>query len=161
MKVMLWDYCSNTFFLQNLLLVTADCHLLPESWHLLCFWKLANVCRSSWAVFPFRTTGQVCEMHIWFSVSVTDIPDVGPNGKPFSCDKCHSPFIVNPARSHRLHSRRKYRPRKITDLVTKQVLLLCNACGLSMVRSKKERHKKVCSQTTVDLGFSVFFQWTS
>jgi hypothetical protein len=51
---------------------------------------------------------------------------------------------VNPARSHRLDSRRKYRPRKITDIVTKQVLLLCNACGLSMVRSKKERHRKVC-----------------
>jgi hypothetical protein len=69
---------------------------------------------------------------------------MGPNGKPFSCEKCHSPFIVNPARSHRLDSRRKYRPRKIIDLVTKQVLLLCNACGLSMVRSKKERHRKVC-----------------
>ncbi|PNF22840.1 hypothetical protein B7P43_G02171 [Cryptotermes secundus] len=72
----------------------------------------------------------------------TNIPDMEPNGKPFSCAKCHSPFVVNPARSHRLGSRRKYRPRKITDLVTKQVLLLCNACGLSMVRSKKERHRK-------------------
>jgi hypothetical protein len=69
---------------------------------------------------------------------------MGPNGKPFSCEKCHSPFIVSPARSHRLDSRRKYNPRKITDVVTKQVLLLCNACGLSMVRSKKERHRKVC-----------------
>lgn len=78
------------------------------------------------------------------NVSVSDVPDVGPNGKPFSCEKCHSPFIVNPARRHKPDSKRKYRPRKVTDLVTKQVLLVCNACGLSMVRSKKERHKKVC-----------------
>ncbi|XP_021940778.1 uncharacterized protein LOC110840210 isoform X3 [Zootermopsis nevadensis] len=76
------------------------------------------------------------------TTEVTNIPDVGPNGKPFSCEKCHSPFIVNPARIHRLDPRRKYRPRKITDVVTKQVLLLCNACGLSMSRSRKERHKK-------------------
>jgi hypothetical protein len=79
-----------------------------------------------------------------FSVSVPYVSDVGPNGKPFSCEKCHSPFIVNPARRHKQDPKRKYRPRKVTDLETKQVLLVCNACGLSMVRTKKERQKKVC-----------------
>jgi RNase P subunit RPR2 len=77
-----------------------------------------------------------------------------PNGKPFCCEKCHSPFIVNPARSHRLESGRKYRPRKITDMVTKKVLVLCNACGLSMARSKKEKHKKVSLYGNVNTHFN-------
>jgi hypothetical protein len=92
-----------------------------------------------------------------FSLSVSDVPDVGPNGKPFSCEKCHSPFIVNPARRHKPDSKRKYRPRKVTDLVTKQVLLVCNACGLSMVRSKKKRHKKVCLCHKTKVCLNLFF----
>ncbi|KAJ4429669.1 hypothetical protein ANN_21870 [Periplaneta americana] len=73
---------------------------------------------------------------------VANSPDAETHEKPFSCEKCHSPFVINPTRSHRLHSRRKYRPRRITDPVTKKVLLLCNACGLSMVRSRKEKREK-------------------
>jgi hypothetical protein len=71
------------------------------------------------------------------------------NGKPFSCDKCQSPFVVNPARSHRLNSAWKYKPRKVTDPSTKKVLVLCNACGLSMIRKRRRREKlkKVNIQT--------------
>jgi hypothetical protein len=56
--------------------------------------------------------------------------------KPFSCEKCKSPFVVNPARSRIPLSKAKRKPvaRKIVDEVTKKVLVVCNACGLATGR---------------------------
>ncbi|XP_066993646.2 uncharacterized protein [Anabrus simplex] len=64
--------------------------------------------------------------------------------KPFSCDRCKSPYVVNPARVHVPNSRQiNHRPRKAIDPITKKILLLCNACGLALSRPKKQKEKKV------------------
>ncbi|PVD21838.1 hypothetical protein C0Q70_17640 [Pomacea canaliculata] len=62
--------------------------------------------------------------------------DVLPDGKPFSCDLCHSPYVCNPllskggSRFHR--SRHMPSPRQKISPITGKTLTLCNACGNSL-----------------------------
>ncbi|XP_070175600.1 uncharacterized protein [Littorina saxatilis] len=62
--------------------------------------------------------------------------DVLPNGQPFSCDLCQSPYVCNPylskqgARGKR--SRHMPSPRQKLNPNTGKLLTLCNACAQSL-----------------------------
>ncbi|XP_033119138.1 probable basic-leucine zipper transcription factor Q [Anneissia japonica] len=64
-----------------------------------------------------------------------------PN-KPFSCDNCKSPYIVNPKRSiSKKDPKRAPAPRYKVDPESGKKLTLCNACGLLFDRQKKRGAK--------------------
>ncbi|KAL5012773.1 hypothetical protein ScPMuIL_011324 [Solemya velum] len=71
-----------------------------------------------------------------------------PNGQPFSCDLCSSPFVCNPLTkrtSKFKRSRHMPSPRQKTDPRTGKVLVLCNACGLAFDQPRQKKEKVVPS----------------
>lgn len=63
---------------------------------------------------------------------------------PFKCDLCGSPYVINPSRrGNRLKlSSHHPSPRHKVDPATGKTLTLCNACGLSFDRPKKQRRER-------------------
>ncbi|XP_031565617.1 uncharacterized protein LOC116300805 isoform X2 [Actinia tenebrosa] len=63
---------------------------------------------------------------------------------PFKCDKCGSPYVTNPSRrGNRVKtSSHQPSPRHKVDPQTGKTLTLCNACGLSFDRPKKQNREK-------------------
>lgn len=70
-------------------------------------------------------------------------------GLPFSCDKCKSPHIVDPARCSPGNRKRPPTPRKYVDPQTGRIMLLCNACGIAAKTNRKDRGDK---KTRVRVG---------
>ncbi|XP_049784566.1 uncharacterized protein LOC126187496 [Schistocerca cancellata] len=67
--------------------------------------------------------------------------------KKFSCEKCSSPYVVNPLRSHpTTHKQRA--PRRVFDPSTQKIMLLCNACGLTARRINKKSEQKETNDLT-------------
>ncbi|XP_071449418.1 uncharacterized protein [Hetaerina americana] len=66
------------------------------------------------------------------------------NRNEVRCDKCHSPYAIDPAKRKKTSgdSLPKPRFRKRLDVETNKVLILCNKCGLKMSRLKKRPPKK-------------------
>ncbi|XP_063235864.1 uncharacterized protein LOC134538462 isoform X2 [Bacillus rossius redtenbacheri] len=64
------------------------------------------------------------------------VGDAEGDGDGFSCAKCGSPYVVNPARRRgQAGDRRSPAPRRVFDSEANRVLLLCNRCGLAAVRA--------------------------
>ncbi|XP_013419750.1 uncharacterized protein LOC106180336 isoform X2 [Lingula anatina] len=71
--------------------------------------------------------------------------DKAPDGKPFSCDICKSPYVCNPMNSKNrggLPSKHQPMPRHKIDPATGNTLTLCNACGLAFERPRRPRPSK-------------------
>ncbi|EDV28131.1 uncharacterized protein TRIADDRAFT_53407 [Trichoplax adhaerens] len=62
-------------------------------------------------------------------------------GQSFRCDKCGSPYVVDPNRRGNRKKKSKHMacPRRKLDPQTNKILTLCNACGLAFSRSKKAK----------------------
>ncbi|ELT98481.1 hypothetical protein CAPTEDRAFT_225291 [Capitella teleta] len=61
--------------------------------------------------------------------------DLTPDGRPFSCQKCLSPYIIHPARHTKRSGNKRMKPRYIT--VDDDRLMVCNACGLAASRANR------------------------
>lgn len=63
---------------------------------------------------------------------------------PFKCDLCGSPYVINPSRrgNRPKLSTHQPSPRHKVDPTTGKTLTLCNACGLSFDRPKKQRKER-------------------
>ncbi|XP_071948544.1 uncharacterized protein [Antedon mediterranea] len=73
------------------------------------------------------------------------------SAKPFCCDNCKSPYIVNPKRSiSKKDPKRAPAPRYKVDPETGKKLILCNACGLLFNRQQKSVRIKPPVATEAD-----------
>ena len=57
---------------------------------------------------------------------------ISTEGKPFCCDKCQSPYVIDPKKvSSKQMTKKAAGPRYKVDPETGKRLKLCNACGKS------------------------------
>ncbi|KAG8224059.1 hypothetical protein J437_LFUL001136, partial [Ladona fulva] len=65
-------------------------------------------------------------------------------GQTTKCDKCQSPYAIDPAKRKEVPGKVAQKPkfRKRLDPATNKILTLCNKCGLSMSRVRKRPPKK-------------------
>ena len=50
-------------------------------------------------------------------------------GKPFCCDRCQSPYVIDPKKSSKTVPKKLPGPRYKVDPESGKRLKLCNACG--------------------------------
>ncbi|XP_062590313.1 uncharacterized protein LOC134251909 [Saccostrea cucullata] len=68
--------------------------------------------------------------------------DLLPNGEPFSCGRCGSPYVVNKRSKTSLkncHSRHRPLPHESLDPLTGRKILICNQCYLVFVKKKSKK----------------------
>ncbi|XP_061163691.1 uncharacterized protein LOC133172875 [Saccostrea echinata] len=68
--------------------------------------------------------------------------DLLPNGEPFSCGRCGSPYVVNKRSKTSLkncHSRHRPLPHESLDPLTGKKILICNQCYLVFVKKKSKK----------------------
>ncbi|XP_052092647.1 uncharacterized protein LOC127729059 [Mytilus californianus] len=79
-----------------------------------------------------------------FSSTAPDRPcDILQDGTPFCCDLCKSRYVINRFSKKSLKNRRSKHvpaPKQKYDPVKQKMLLLCNACGLTLDRPKKTKN---------------------
>ncbi|XP_076090545.1 uncharacterized protein LOC143062687 [Mytilus galloprovincialis] len=79
-----------------------------------------------------------------FSSTAPDRPcDILQDGTPFCCDLCKSRYVINRFSKKSLKNRRSKHvpaPKQKYDPVKQKMLLLCNACGLTLDRPKKKKN---------------------
>ncbi|XP_033732458.1 mucin-22-like [Pecten maximus] len=77
------------------------------------------------------------------SATAPDRPcDLMPNGDPFLCDLCMSPYVINRSLKRSLKNKRSKHnpaPRNKMDPLTGKILMLCNACSITFDRPRKPR----------------------
>ncbi|KAK7491637.1 hypothetical protein BaRGS_00017090 [Batillaria attramentaria] len=93
------------------------------------------------------------------AASAADRPfDVLPDGTPFSCDLCQSPYVCNPllskAGSRVKRSRHMPSPWQKLNPLTGKLLTLCNACGRSLDRPRPSKAKVQPSQEEKEAFFA-------
>ncbi|XP_048777227.2 uncharacterized protein LOC125681258 isoform X2 [Ostrea edulis] len=72
--------------------------------------------------------------------------DLLPNGEPFSCGRCGSPYVVNKRIKTSLknsQSRHRPMPYETSDPVTGKKVWICNQCYLVFVKKKSEKNSWV------------------